>query len=233
MKQIKKTVVIIACCAVLSTHTKQVGNKGASPVQPSPTPINYPQPKPAPIINTNQPRPKPSPYYPQPQTGLTYSEIYASLKSKTPDSSDFATLNNIKTEAEKQIKQIQVSVERKPNQDFQAALAQTERAAKELFKKYPINFNKTQQQIDIAHKNDTDIFTKEEQDDMTLALFNIVKEFSNQFSTLSSQQIYDILVAHYQEFKTFQAKLHPEQRKDINDFLKTAVNLAFNIIHKS
>jgi hypothetical protein len=47
----------------------------------------------------------------QPADMKTYTDIYNALKQRTPDSSDFTTLNNIIYEVEKQIKNIQVSVQ--------------------------------------------------------------------------------------------------------------------------
>lgn len=228
MKCIKNTLTVVALCGMLTTIAKQVGSKTTAQPQPKPNPTPYVQPTPRPYV-----QPKPAPYYPQPQAGPTYTEILSSLKSKTPDSSDISTLNNIKNEAERQINFIKKTVARQPIRNIQDLLRQVENPVKEVFQKYPVNFNKTQQQINDASKNDTDIFTEEEQTNMTAALFNIVKGILDQFPTLNSQEIYEIIIALHPEFKTFQNKLNTEQREDVNKFLKAAVDLAYKIIIQS
>ncbi len=97
MKLIKNTSLLLLLFSITIIQTKQTGAKS---VYTSETPM---QPK-TPIIRPQQ--------IPIILEGPRYTEILFILKSKTPDSSDFSTLNDIKHEAEFQINLIQ---ERKPD----------------------------------------------------------------------------------------------------------------------
>jgi hypothetical protein len=87
MKQINKALIIVACCTILSTNTKQIGKKTEPITQPQPAPM--PQPK---TIFDTMP---------------TYEQILSLLENKKPELSDRLTLENIKNEARYKIDLIQ------------------------------------------------------------------------------------------------------------------------------
>jgi hypothetical protein len=222
MKYIKSVVTIVALFGVASAHAKQVGKQTTPVTQPKPTPVI---PQPGPIIR-QEPRPV---IIPQPEAGPTYSEILYSLQKKKPDSSDISNLRNIKHEAERQIEQIQASVNKKPISQPQEIPSQVLTRAEKIFKTHAINFDKTQQQIDAASKTDTDLFTKEEQLQIINAIYFIVTDLAREFPTLSSQYIYNVIIQHHPGFNTLAKKLTKEQYDDTINFLQQAVHSAYKI----
>jgi hypothetical protein len=109
MKHIKSALIIIALFAALSADAKQLRKKiTTEPTQPS-------YAKATESIPTLQSQPF---IITQPETALTYSEIYNSLLNKTPQSQDIIMLHNIKREVEQQIQQTQGSVGKKTTTKF-------------------------------------------------------------------------------------------------------------------
>jgi hypothetical protein len=228
MKHIKSALIIVALFTALSTDAKQIGKKAET----TPSPIITPQ---APNINQPyiQPEPRSKPIImPKTETGPTYSDIYSSLKKKTPDSSDFSTLNNIIYEAQRQLDLIRASVKREPTPTSKEALLQLERSIKELFKKYPINLYKTQTEIDNAAGTGKDLFTPEEQYKIVEAIDNVVRELTKEFSTIDSQVIYDTIIAFHPGLKELKNKLIGEQYENITDFIRHAVQTSYSQLKK-
>src|SRR5579872_1756090 len=152
-----RALLIVLILGINSLPAKQM-NKSTSPGQQQ-VPI---RPVQQPIIQ-NQP-------YIQPQRGeLTYGQILSALKQNAPDSSDFAALNNIKNEVDRQLNMIQT--EQKQNQpigpikDIQSkySFSKTTRMkndAEILTKKYKIPFQINVANLTLAQKSgDEDIFT--------------------------------------------------------------------------
>ncbi len=197
MKHIKNVLTVLTLLAILSTDAKQVGKKTiTNEPQPKPTPTPYVQPTPKPL-------PQPAPYYPQPQTGPSYENIYDLLRKKTPNSSDFSMLNNIIHEAEKQIQQIQTanlmrattSVERKPSQQPTPIInsnspdypLQLKMYAGKLVHQYQTSLKISDFQIKNAYQYDQDIFLQKDKDEQYDAIARIVRHFVAQFPNVDKQ----------------------------------------------
>jgi len=95
----KNISIVLLLCIINNVHAKRTGITKAPVTQPT-------QPRPQIIQPQQQPAINPFEFLPK------YTQILYILKDKTPDSSDFSTLKNIRGEADTQIKLIQ---ERKPD----------------------------------------------------------------------------------------------------------------------
>lgn len=241
MKQIKNMLTVVTVCAALATNAKQIGSKtNTNAPKPTPQPTPYVQPKPTPM-------PQPAPYYSQPQSGPTYTEIYDSLRKKTPDSSDISTLNNIILVAQKQIDQIQASVERKPtpinksaintNTTVNQNIALMRSYAGNLVNKYQISLDRTQQQILNSYINDTDLFSDQEQDQhyrqITKIMGDFVHEYPNADQNSTVNFIY-LAITQHKNFIKLQDEINstlgqngPEMIEEIGKDLKNIISYKY------
>jgi hypothetical protein len=224
MKHIKRALIIVALFAALSADAKQIGKKTEAVIQPSYAKATEDRPAPAP---QPQPVPKPQPM-PQPQTQNGYTNILNQLKQLQPTTNDWDTLKAIKDEVQDQMgKAFNPALAKKPAPTSKEALLQIENRAKAIFQQYPVNFNKTQQQINDAAIADKDIFTMQEQMDIIDAIFDVVKAIVTEFPTISSQTVYDAIIAFHPGFKELAKKLTKNQSDDVTNFIKQAVNNSY------
>ena len=179
------TVTILALCAVIPVHAKQVGKKT--------TPVQQPQIQTIPRTIQPQPMPQPRPQQPQivqPEVGPSYTDIYYSLKNKKPESFDIVTLNNIKSEVERQITLIK---NQKPISEVM------KNDANQLVKKHYKPFEINQLTVNNAIKNNSNIFSDEMAKEHTEALKTVVLQFAQKFSVAPQktikQYIYDAITA--------------------------------------
>ena len=103
MNFFKQNIALILLFTIGSVYAKRTGTIQTPITQPTQPRTPVIQPQQTPVIEKGQQFPF---------QGARYTEILYILESKTPDSSDFSTLRNIKHEAELQMKFIQ---ERKPD----------------------------------------------------------------------------------------------------------------------
>lgn len=154
-----------------------------------------------------------------------YGQILSQLQKIQPTTDDFLTLVDIQTEVNEQI--VKAKFPKKPNPQPTNLTQNYLQYAQELFNKYPINLNKTQEQCTIASENDENIFTDAERAQQIIALNNIVTELVDRYPDITETAINKAIIDGHPGFLQLKKKLTADQYADITQFLKKMIHDAW------